>query len=643
LECSLHEHLFESREDWWQHETRSHRHEWFCNTGNHPTFQQASDFVTHMKDHHLQVIQDSQLAALQHIFHHPKLSLQGVCNLCGSSTTKLKSHIAKHLQQLALFAIPQTDYMDDSETEDAQSDKAHRSRGALEDNSFPSTTASSPVQLQDFSPPSTIPQSPVISNVGDPFSNDELDLISPAKAGGDRVLDPSPGYTSIVRTSPSDTTEANIIRSLQESIPKDAEAPEEPPPISIVVDGNEDTSWDFATPKFREARAAMYDARTLDVVKSRPISPEKVSNARNGMQNTENFNADAAVVNPYHQHRPMCGASIGAYHGQHLPPVSLGGIILVDGKPYGLTVHHMLDAPSESGSDGELDTRDESTEQGREKDEPESQAEKLPLKPSQAAEPTDEKIEVKRHKTKNNAWLLDQPSGSDSAMWDLDMSDDASGDGSDGDAESFGSRYNAFDTDDEAMEAGSEWSDTSIGDIPGIPPGQGEHIKVTQPAIDDVDEYFFPNEEDRDEDHLMAYKYGHVHASSGIRRWNRKGIVHEIDWALIEIDPDRLQPWNIVQGGQRFRLRKELNPPPIKEPVDRRRYTPEEDEYPMEVADADSLGELNVHCFGRTTGLQGGKINPKMSSVRIYHRETYSRSWTVAGGCKICPANLKFR
>ncbi|KAL8955090.1 MAG: hypothetical protein Q9183_006797, partial [Haloplaca sp. 2 TL-2023] len=46
----------------------------------------------------------------------------------------------------------------------------------------------------------------------------------------------------------------------------------------------------------------------------------------------------------HYQERPTCGASIGAYlDEQHLPPVSFGGTVLVDGDPYGMSVHHMLE------------------------------------------------------------------------------------------------------------------------------------------------------------------------------------------------------------------------------------------------------------------------------------------------------------
>lgn len=55
------------------------------------------------------------------------------------------------------------------------------------------------------------------------------------------------------------------------------------------------------------------------------------------MMNTDDFQGDMHVMNPYHQERPVCGASIGAFRGQHLPPVSYGGVVLVDDEPLGMS------------------------------------------------------------------------------------------------------------------------------------------------------------------------------------------------------------------------------------------------------------------------------------------------------------------
>ncbi|KAK1069824.1 hypothetical protein LTR48_009490, partial [Friedmanniomyces endolithicus] len=71
------------------------------------------------------------------------------------------------------------------------------------------------------------------------------------------------------------------------------------------------------------------------------------------------------AANPDYQERPVCGASIGAYRDEeHLPPVSLGGVVLVDGVAYGMSVHHMLEPPddeeeeedAEAGADDESET-----------------------------------------------------------------------------------------------------------------------------------------------------------------------------------------------------------------------------------------------------------------------------------------------
>uniref|UniRef100_A0A8H7K626 Uncharacterized protein n=1 Tax=Bionectria ochroleuca TaxID=29856 RepID=A0A8H7K626_BIOOC len=70
------------------------------------------------------------------------------------------------------------------------------------------------------------------------------------------------------------------------------------------------------------------------------------------MANRSHVSADNAddgeidAINPEFQQRPGNGASIGAWIGdRHLPPVSFGGLVLVDDKVYGMTVHHMLDDP----------------------------------------------------------------------------------------------------------------------------------------------------------------------------------------------------------------------------------------------------------------------------------------------------------
>jgi hypothetical protein len=619
-DCALHDHFFETQGDWYRHEMQSHRLVWSCNDKTHETFEKSSDFLNHMDTAHHSEIRAEQILALSQVFQHPSTSPTGVCTLCHQATSQLKSHVSRHLKHLALFAIPTSHYAVESDADDTDSEVVQDSH---------------------------------VSSLEAHVSNDQSSLSS----GTTQDL-----LEQEVESLEADETETSI------------------PPLS-EADGKDGTSWDFATSKFRDARAAIRKD-----LKAEPVNPqedlasmapklseptalsreEREARYRElrqrifGSAESEETDAsnetsekttkrtstpgpvdDMPVMNPYHQQRPLCGASIGAYiDGQHLPPVSLGGIILVDGEPFGLTVHHILDAPSDDESDDEKEGSPKAEQPtGSRNTTPEdisrthrTDQEELP-RSAQRTLPRTKEVSVatvettKRVTTENSQSRADSPSSVKSKHLparDLELSDDESVSG----AESFAS-----------LPGLGDGSDEEHGDILGITKGRGSDIYITQPAIDDVDNDFFPNDDDKDEDHLSSHSLGHIYASSGIRRWMREGVNHEIDWALIKIHEDRLETYNVVQGGRRFRVvSPEKYRPPLTPPVSRRHYTEDEDEYPVEVVvDVNSLGDLDVHSFGRTTGLQGGKITSKMNKVQIYRRKTFSDSWAVEGGCKLLP------
>ncbi|KAJ5590297.1 hypothetical protein N7450_004269 [Penicillium hetheringtonii] len=291
-------------------------------------------------------------------------------------------------------------------------------------------------------------------------------------------------------------------------------------------------------------------------------------------------------LNPCYQQRPLCGASIGAFQNEeHFPPVSYGGAVLVDGQPYGLTVHHMLEAPSD--------------DEGSDDDEPDVPARShgnWPQGSTTAATHQDQfsysygddessfEFEISDGEEDDATLSL----GGDDEYWlsDDDSSDDDSIDG-------------GFDDDDDAA---------SIGDTAGIEPGEEPRLLVTQPAIDD----------DRDDEHLASHSLGYVHASSGVRRWTRKGIKHEIDWALIKVDEARMDPRNIiVETSSALPLRPGMpQPPPI---------------FLSQVTRMEELGGLPVHCCGRTSGLQTGQISKAMTLVKLHGRHSFSTSFCVNG------------
>ena len=153
--------------------------------------------------------------------------------------------------------------------------------------------------------------------------------------------------------------------------------------------------------------------------------------------------------------------------------------------------------------------------------------------------------------------------------------------------------------------------DINMGDLPGTMPGEGEHIIVTQPALDDVDENFFPDEDEMSDDHLVSHGLGNIHASSGLRRLTYGSIAHEVDWALFKIHEERRALMNTVEGGAK--------------------HCQVQGAYPSQVLRAETLGSLQVHAFGSTSGLAAGTILPTMQQTKMPGRVYPSPVWRVKG------------
>ncbi|KEY73549.1 hypothetical protein S7711_03708 [Stachybotrys chartarum IBT 7711] len=285
--------------------------------------------------------------------------------------------------------------------------------------------------------------------------------------------------------------------------------------------------------------------------------------------------AEVEPVNPEYQARPGNGASIGAWIGdKHLPPVSFGGLVMIDDKPYGMTVHHMLDDPDSDIA--QEDTLRSSDIPGRD-------------------------------------WFAEE----EDAEEDVDDEYDAY-ELSDTESEPYSETDITSDYEDDDEED-DEYNEP--GDIPGIEPGCGEGYIVTQPALDDVEEGFYPCEETKAEDHLDSFSLGKVYASSGIRRKATDGLVHEVDWALFQFSQDRLPNANRIPEAQgtastsQPHFYKKLDQPAL---------------LPKTVASLSDLPGMEVQCMARTSGLQTGQILPALTSVKIYGRTSPSHTYQVA-------------
>lgn len=311
-------------------------------------------------------------------------------------------------------------------------------------------------------------------------------------------------------------------------------------------------------------------------------------------------------LNPCYQQRPICGASIGAFlNEEHFPPVSYGGMVLVDGIPFGMTVHHMLEAPSDSE-----DYEDEPSD--------------LPSR--SAAGGWFRNLPIPNASFMHN-WCEDDDDLSEDNL-EFEVTDDEDGDDNSvlQSLDESGDDYwlsDDYSSDEEGIDSNDKYVDedaASVGDTSGIIPGEEPLPMVTQPAIDDVHEDFFPVPEDRDDEHLASHSLGYVYASSGVRRWTRKGIKHEIDWALLKIDDSRMEVRNIV-------LDKTAMTSPSGVPGESDSVTI----HLNKVARMEDLGGLDVHCCGRTSGLQSGRISKALTLVKFKGRKSFSTSFCVDG------------
>ncbi|EXJ71182.1 uncharacterized protein A1O5_06176 [Cladophialophora psammophila CBS 110553] len=112
--CDMSEQLFENREQWFRHELSAHRATWYCNEDGHPEFEAQIDFIKHMSDYHDTRLTEQKLQLSKDMFQRPLKSVGGKCNLCQMFSSRLKSHVSRHLEQVALFALPRNNEIEGS-------------------------------------------------------------------------------------------------------------------------------------------------------------------------------------------------------------------------------------------------------------------------------------------------------------------------------------------------------------------------------------------------------------------------------------------------------------------------------------------------------------------------------------------------
>lgn len=125
-QCATGEETYESRHRWFNHEVQCHRRVWSCPGHCEEVFQDSDSFEAHVRDHNEQDIPTAQLKTFVDMAarHPDRLHTKSECPLCALpvvGATSLEKHLGRHLESLALFALPQldSDSISASESEDS--------------------------------------------------------------------------------------------------------------------------------------------------------------------------------------------------------------------------------------------------------------------------------------------------------------------------------------------------------------------------------------------------------------------------------------------------------------------------------------------------------------------------------------------
>jgi hypothetical protein len=158
--------MFRSRNEWFAHELQNHRREWICQYCNHTPFLTSTSFSAHILSSHPAVLTSTQIEA---VILQSEEAVENVsafeCPLCDEwqeammnrkqikeerartisdgetiepygTKKQFRRHLGRHMEQLALFAVPKNDgeLDDDSSQEDEKDDSDHEvQQESLED------------------------------------------------------------------------------------------------------------------------------------------------------------------------------------------------------------------------------------------------------------------------------------------------------------------------------------------------------------------------------------------------------------------------------------------------------------------------------------------------------------------------------
>ena len=132
LDCPKADELFGSRREWFNHEVQLHWREWYCDACS-KLFIQKTLFQEHIEKKHPELVTKGHLEAVISSYERATVN-RIICPLCGNEFTvqTLEKHLGLHLQEVALFVLPDPGEGSSSES---KSGKVDNSIGSSDDHS----------------------------------------------------------------------------------------------------------------------------------------------------------------------------------------------------------------------------------------------------------------------------------------------------------------------------------------------------------------------------------------------------------------------------------------------------------------------------------------------------------------------------
>lgn len=152
--CETADRTYESRNEWFDHESQMHRKWWRCIDGCDQSFNTLETFHSYLRRDHESLAKDSHIEdVIRGCARHPSAADHGdaQCPLCRThlpSLSLLRRRLGKHLEELSLFALPAR-VSENSDDESDAEDGCSRSLPSEAENGSPLGSVSSRSKKSD--------------------------------------------------------------------------------------------------------------------------------------------------------------------------------------------------------------------------------------------------------------------------------------------------------------------------------------------------------------------------------------------------------------------------------------------------------------------------------------------------------------